>query len=57
LIDTFETSRRLNEQIRLPYTKPAGGDLRQPIDFREASRAHSNGTGLNRALLIENVDD
>ena len=47
----------LNEQIRLPYTKPDGCALRQPIDIREASRAHSNGRALNRALLIQNVDD
>ena len=47
----------LNEQIRLPYAKPRGGALRQAIDFREASRAYGNGRSLNRALLIQNVDD
>jgi len=47
----------LNEQIRLPYTKPDGGAPRQRIDFREASRTHGNGRSLNRSLLIHNVDD
>jgi hypothetical protein len=47
----------LNKQIRLPHTKPAGGDLRQPIDFSEASRAHSSGRALNRSLLIHHVDE